>query len=73
MSAAWSSRLGRIGAWFHPGYGDEVEATLLALDQQVPHAQRGSSLQRGFSHGRYLVGVPVALLNDSHFVRERRP
>src|SRR5882757_9404852 len=24
MSAAWSSRLGRIGAWFHPGYGDEA-------------------------------------------------
>ena len=24
MSAGWSSRLGRIGAWFHPGYGDEA-------------------------------------------------
>jgi probable F420-dependent oxidoreductase len=24
MSAAWGSRLGRIGAWFHPGYGDEA-------------------------------------------------
>jgi hypothetical protein len=24
MSAAWSSRLGRIGAWFHPIYGDEA-------------------------------------------------
>jgi probable F420-dependent oxidoreductase len=24
MSAAWGSRVGRIGAWFHPGYGDEA-------------------------------------------------
>ena len=24
MSAAWGSRLGRIGAWFHPGYGDDA-------------------------------------------------
>ncbi len=24
MSAAWTSRLGRIGAWFHPGYGDDA-------------------------------------------------
>ena len=24
MSAVWRSRLGRIGAWFHPGYGDEA-------------------------------------------------
>jgi hypothetical protein len=24
MSAAWSSRLGRIGDWFHPIYGDEA-------------------------------------------------
>jgi probable F420-dependent oxidoreductase len=24
MSADWGSRLGRIGAWFHPGYGDEA-------------------------------------------------
>jgi probable F420-dependent oxidoreductase len=24
MSTAWSSRLGRIGAWFHPEYGDDA-------------------------------------------------
>jgi probable F420-dependent oxidoreductase len=30
MSAAHSSRLGRIGAWFHPGYGDEARTEFAA-------------------------------------------
>ena len=61
MSAAWGSRLGRIGAWFHPGYGDEartefaVEAETLGYPVAwlgfgpaagLPCSWLGSSVQR---------------------------
>jgi probable F420-dependent oxidoreductase len=34
MSAAYRSRLGRIGAWFHPGYGDEAR-TQFAVEAET--------------------------------------
>jgi probable F420-dependent oxidoreductase len=34
MSAAYRSRLGRIGAWFHPGYGDEAR-TAFAVEAET--------------------------------------
>jgi probable F420-dependent oxidoreductase len=34
VSAAYRSRLGRIGAWFHPGYGDEAR-TQFAVEAET--------------------------------------
>jgi probable F420-dependent oxidoreductase len=34
MSASWKSRLGRVGAWFHPGYGDAAR-TEFAIEAEA--------------------------------------
>ena len=50
MSAAWGSRLGRIGAWFHPGYGDEARTEFAVEAETLGYPEDRKSTRLNSSH-----------------------
>jgi hypothetical protein len=41
MSASWGSRLGRIGAWLHPRYGDDARTEFAVEAETLGYSEWG--------------------------------